>query len=54
MNPDQHLLRDMFVSLRGMNLLGACGSLILIALILASIGFYMWRSRKVSVVPSHA
>jgi TctA family transporter len=29
-------------------------SLILIALILASIGFYMWRSRKVSVVPSHA
>ncbi len=32
MNPDQHLLRDMFVSLRGMNLLGACGSLILIAL----------------------
>lgn len=32
MNPDQHLLRDMFVSLRGMNALGACGSLILIVL----------------------
>ena len=32
MNPDQHLLRDMFVSLRGLNLLGACGSLVLIVL----------------------
>jgi len=31
-NPDQHLLRDMFVSLRGMNVLGACGSLILLVL----------------------
>lgn len=32
MNPDQQLLRDMFISLRGMNLLGACGSLILVVL----------------------
>jgi putative tricarboxylic transport membrane protein len=29
-------------------------SLVLIGLILASIGFYMWRSRKPAVVPSHA
>lgn len=32
MNPAQHLLRDMFISLRGMNALGTCGSLILIVL----------------------
>lgn len=32
MNPDQHLLRDMFLSLRGMSALGACGSLMLIVL----------------------
>ena len=29
-------------------------SLVLIGLILASIGFYMWRSRRPAVVPSHA
>lgn len=32
MNPGQQLLRDMFISLRGMNLLGGCGSLILVVL----------------------